>query len=823
MAKRKRKNGSKVEKSRTRKKPLAFFKPFILETCSSRLMLPLAWTEIMAGKLPSKAFLRDHYGNIWPVEIGNIDNKTYFLEGWTRFIKQNHMEHGDFFIFQYDGIHVFNVKLFGTDSCGKRGVGSLVHKLKKEAEADQENDLEVHQSYISEEDDKNEPKKDREENYGMETVDVKQMNSSQSSDTNNGSENVTVGNEGAEESHQSKRKKSVDPHGYKIFKSGIVPRPQNPYFIAEIKKKRQDELFVPTETIKAYKLKLPAETFLRDPRGRAWNSTLVVWKDGRSCRRPESMAYIGGEVGVISAVESPEIVVSFADGDMRVPRDFGGERDVVEWLQYFDSFGSRFPIPELERFGCVQQSLIGVAQDWYQILMAGNEQLSWSGFSEKFIRRFGGEGSKEHKFALETDVSSTTIMYSSLEKGNTLILQDSDEAFISDVVKTGDDCVILDMTKNGACHEFFTVDDNFLIDEFIFTGYDINNAPLDSLVHDSEKLTGASATLISATVNSGDEEDDYVFYNLNDEILTPIDKYLDVAFESLKGLRVVVLTVWILMKMLYAAVHDPLLKKKSENFMMLTDEISTPFDEYLDVNSQYSKGVNKDDRLPENFDGSYMMWNDEFDESECLNEDHYSVIIGIGNEHSLINKRSHMTLFANEPSKMGNHVIVDKDSELVSVKCEDNHGGNGFINRGNLLSSFLVDPGGLRDYIVVGDLLGVDLELCVKFVYSYTHLNEANELRRIVDEFIGELLFVKLFAIEPGGNHFANNLVNDLIERNDGFGVISLEFLGDEIVHIAAVCETWMKESVKDYNGTENKWFFGDYCVIRFPAFGILG
>ncbi|CAI9095381.1 OLC1v1031320C1 [Oldenlandia corymbosa var. corymbosa] len=72
---------------------------------------------------------------------------------------------------------------------------------------------------------------------------------------------------------------------------------------------------------------------------------------------------------------------------MRAPRDFGGEQDVVYWLEYFNSFYSCFPIAESDRFGCVQQSLVGVAQDWFQTYVAENEQLSRSDFSEKLVRR----------------------------------------------------------------------------------------------------------------------------------------------------------------------------------------------------------------------------------------------------------------------------------------------------------------------------------------------------------------------------------------------------------------------------------------------------
>ncbi|CAI9099062.1 OLC1v1035823C2 [Oldenlandia corymbosa var. corymbosa] len=116
---------------------LLFFKPFITHASTNRLMLPLNWTEYMKGNLPNKVLLRDRFGNFWHVVLGHEEEKTYFLGGWTRFVKQNYLGMGDMLVFKYDGIRIFDVKIFGSDSCDKRGVGRLIYKIKEEVEEEE--------------------------------------------------------------------------------------------------------------------------------------------------------------------------------------------------------------------------------------------------------------------------------------------------------------------------------------------------------------------------------------------------------------------------------------------------------------------------------------------------------------------------------------------------------------------------------------------------------------------------------------------------------------------------------------------------------------
>lgn len=140
----------------------------------------------MKRKLPSKVLLRDRYGNIWHVKLSNEKENTYFHQGWETFIKQNYVERGDFFIFKYDGIGAFDVKLFGSDSCNKRGVGSLIYKFVEEDEEDKQiNDNEDVSYNVDEEEIENILENNNQEENDQDFSSDPPFNS------NNGSENVT--------------------------------------------------------------------------------------------------------------------------------------------------------------------------------------------------------------------------------------------------------------------------------------------------------------------------------------------------------------------------------------------------------------------------------------------------------------------------------------------------------------------------------------------------------------------------------------------------------------------------------------------------------
>jgi hypothetical protein len=85
----------------------------------------------MLGTVPQRVFLRDKYGNTWPLKLANIENQLYFEEGWAKFVEDNSIETGDFLFFQYDDDKLFHVKLIGSSDCDKEGFGVPKSKEKE--------------------------------------------------------------------------------------------------------------------------------------------------------------------------------------------------------------------------------------------------------------------------------------------------------------------------------------------------------------------------------------------------------------------------------------------------------------------------------------------------------------------------------------------------------------------------------------------------------------------------------------------------------------------------------------------------------------------
>ncbi|CAN4107622.1 unnamed protein product [Withania somnifera] len=90
--------------------------------------------------------------------------------------------------------------------------------------------------------------------------------------------------------HDSNRRKNttgykvrdpLDQYGADIFKSGRATQPKNPYFVARIRAKKRDQLYIPIDVVRDYKLELPSSMTIRDSAGREFEARLKNWKDGR--------------------------------------------------------------------------------------------------------------------------------------------------------------------------------------------------------------------------------------------------------------------------------------------------------------------------------------------------------------------------------------------------------------------------------------------------------------------------------------------------------------------------------------------------------------
>ncbi|XP_016582325.1 B3 domain-containing protein At5g60130 isoform X1 [Capsicum annuum] len=257
-----------------------FFKLYSSDSAKrlfSSKKIPTGFTDYKNGKLPWKVSLRDRFGNMWTIEVTKTGREFYFQYGWVKFIEDNTVEFGDFFIFDYDGNGIFDFKLLGKTGCEKKGVGGLKLDVKEEEEEE-----------ISVENRKNVQSKAK--NWASDST-------SSSSDDDSDEECYMVEEEEEEDEEYEETEKvpcSIhryvavckardrhDPLGTDIFRSGRATPPKNPYFVAKIIPKRRNQLFIPLDVVRGYKLKLPSSMTIRDSVGREFEAKCKSWKDGR--------------------------------------------------------------------------------------------------------------------------------------------------------------------------------------------------------------------------------------------------------------------------------------------------------------------------------------------------------------------------------------------------------------------------------------------------------------------------------------------------------------------------------------------------------------
>ncbi|KAL2529389.1 putative B3 domain-containing protein [Forsythia ovata] len=237
-----------------------FFKCYFPETSAQRLQLLTSFSLQIQGALPERAFLRDHYTNMWPVKMTKIENNWFFEDGWEKFVQDNSMEKRDVFVFKYDGENLFDVKLLGLSGCEKKGVGEFRMSVKEETaykivdHEEIEDDREVEDIYDSDDSDDN---ADDYLQYVEEDEDVEAEE-----------DNVEDGKE-----------------------DDINSKDDDYYFNTEDQKPRLKQIlkqksckclmFIPREVVDYFQVPLPDKMLLIDPEGRKWETKLCIWKDGR--------------------------------------------------------------------------------------------------------------------------------------------------------------------------------------------------------------------------------------------------------------------------------------------------------------------------------------------------------------------------------------------------------------------------------------------------------------------------------------------------------------------------------------------------------------
>ncbi|KAI3461438.1 hypothetical protein Pfo_018101 [Paulownia fortunei] len=171
----------------------------------------------------------------------------------------------------------------------KKGEGALMCKVKEEKDDEVEGE-ELAGSDDNDENDEDEGYMPMEGEYDEEEEQVnisKKIKAKLKSKSSRALErNLSRGNTfgiGTIPSKRRYKKKNVpDCYGADIFKSGLAPRPKNPYFVTRSRTpRRKNELYIPKDVIVDYHLVIPEKLFLVDEKQRKWETKIKQWKDGR--------------------------------------------------------------------------------------------------------------------------------------------------------------------------------------------------------------------------------------------------------------------------------------------------------------------------------------------------------------------------------------------------------------------------------------------------------------------------------------------------------------------------------------------------------------
>lgn len=283
-----------------------FFKVYIPELSSQRLRIPPAYMKSFDGNMPKEAFLRDCTGKVWNVKLKETVSTFLIEDGWKSFVKDQHVEFGDFLIFKYDGRSTFDVKVFGKTGCKKENpfadIEAPVH-VKEDPDVKAE---EVH----------NKParghKKKSSKNYhvngnlngspeigrgprGASAVNTGQPYIMPSPSTSQSGINKTeethnmpilgrkrqtseIGHNlnenlyvSPEVGHRSRpRRASAIDSGLKVIEAAGIVAPKNPYFVASLDPAALYVLRIPNQLLVEKDIILYPEMKLRDQTGRVW-------------------------------------------------------------------------------------------------------------------------------------------------------------------------------------------------------------------------------------------------------------------------------------------------------------------------------------------------------------------------------------------------------------------------------------------------------------------------------------------------------------------------------------------------------------------------
>ncbi|CAN8308623.1 unnamed protein product [Cochlearia groenlandica] len=297
--------------------PPRFFKVFISHFSSDSMLIPISYYDHLPHILPKTAILQGTGGCLWKVSLKKKqEEEVYFEQGWSKFVEDNALKDGDFLTFVYDGDNVFEVSVYGHDSCKEtrafnevedveeeESVSSLSKNKEKYREVVEDSDEEEVSDYsldseetetytcsdtilrsknkgkkkkeaveISEED-----KTDSDYNEAFDRLYVDEISDSESSYSLDYEEDTDT------ETYVKPKVKNAKEKVETLIKNpeAYLDNPNNVYFETSVKN-RKYELLVHAQLVKDYCLKFQDYVLYIDPKGELEAKT-AKWRDQRVC------------------------------------------------------------------------------------------------------------------------------------------------------------------------------------------------------------------------------------------------------------------------------------------------------------------------------------------------------------------------------------------------------------------------------------------------------------------------------------------------------------------------------------------------------------
>ncbi|KAK2663565.1 hypothetical protein Ddye_002139 [Dipteronia dyeriana] len=204
--------------------------------------------------------LSNHMGKFWHVDMVDTEKGVHFLNGWHKFVQDNHLQYRDFLVFKYNGDCGFFVKNLGqfepengeSEAAGTLDMIQVNLEECEEEEKDDDNDDHNSDDY----DDIND------EDYNEDTTEEEE-------EEDDDDDEATI-----EKSRAQKRSGGI--YG-EIADVSNFDQPRNPHFIAKLRTGAKKHLS--QERHKLYLLDLMV---FRNEQGKEWPGHVFHWNNGRT-------------------------------------------------------------------------------------------------------------------------------------------------------------------------------------------------------------------------------------------------------------------------------------------------------------------------------------------------------------------------------------------------------------------------------------------------------------------------------------------------------------------------------------------------------------